>query len=55
MRGQQRTGADTGDDIELRPPSALAPADEEASAEGAVLASAGEGKNVQRMPALALK
>src|SRR5258708_40173808 len=53
--GQQRTGADTADDIEQWPPSALAPAIEEASAEGADLASAGEGKNTQRMPALALK
>jgi hypothetical protein len=53
--GEQRTGADAADDIELRPPTALAPAHEEAGAKGAVLAAAGEGQNVQRMSTLALQ
>ena len=42
--GQQRAGADTADHVELRPPPAFAPADEETGAEGAVLAAAGEGQ-----------
>src|SRR5215475_7628258 len=53
--GEQCTGAYTTDNIKLWPPSALAPANEHAGTEGAVLAAAGEGKKVQRMSALTLQ
>jgi len=42
--GEQCTSAHTTDNIKLWPPSALAPANEKAGTEGAVLAAAGEGK-----------
>src|SRR5215470_2441391 len=42
--GEQGPGAYPTDHIKLWPPSALAPANEKAGTEGAVLAAAGEGK-----------
>ena len=54
VSGQQRTGADTADDIELRPLSPFAPADEEPCTKGTVLAATRKRKHVQGMPALAL-
>ena len=47
----QRAGADAGDQIERRPGPRVAPADQQAGAEGAVIRTAGDGEEIGGRPA----